>query len=121
MDIIIDFDGTVVKHKFPMIGDDIGAVPFLKKLVESNHNLILFTMRYDEYLKDAISWFEKNEIPLYGIQSNPRQTWTTSPKAWGDLIIDDIALGCPLTSDIEGNIFVDWVEVEKMLKHIIKS
>lgn len=25
--IVIDFDGTVVKHRYPAIGEDIGALP----------------------------------------------------------------------------------------------
>ena len=47
MDIVIDFDGTVVTHEFPKIGRDIGAVPVLKELVANGHRLILFTMRSD--------------------------------------------------------------------------
>ena len=37
MIIGIDFDGTCVKHAFPSIGDDIGAVPVLKELVDNGH------------------------------------------------------------------------------------
>lgn len=135
MDIILDFDGTCVTHDFPNIGKDIGAVPVLKKLIKNGHNLILFTMRSNisnphsddsniilksgDFLTDAVMWFVKNDIPLYGIQKNPTQhTWTTSPKAYGQLIIDDIGLGCPLKFDKNLSLrpFVDWVEVEKMLK-----
>ena len=134
MDIVIDFDGTVVSHEFPKVGNDIGAVPVLKKLVEAGHKLILFTMRSDiknpistcisiipvagNYLTDAVKWFDKNNIPLYGIQKNPDQSsWTTSPKAYGQIIIDDAALGIPLKADfkISARLFVDWGKVEKML------
>jgi len=45
MDINIDFDGSVVTHEYPHVGQDIGAVPVLQKLVENGHRLILFTMR----------------------------------------------------------------------------
>jgi hypothetical protein len=32
-------------------------------------------------LGDAIKWFKDNDIPLYGVQTNPTQKhWTTSPK-----------------------------------------
>lgn len=135
MDIVIDFDGTVVTHAFPKVGKDIGAVPVLKKLVEQGHRLILFTMRsnvenplsddpeiHDQsgnYLDDAVSWFIENEIPLYGIQKNPTQdTWTTSPKAYGQLIIDDAALGCPMAynKDISERPFVCWKSVEDWLE-----
>ena len=136
MYIVIDFDGTCVTHDFPRVGKDIGAVPVLKNLVKNGHKLILFTMRSDvqnpvsedtdihcqpgNYLSEAVDWFRKNKIPLYGIQTNPKQkTWTTSPKAYGQLIIDDAALGCPLKYDpnISDRPFVDWKEVKKYLKH----
>jgi hypothetical protein len=66
------------------------------------------------FLDDAINWFIKNEIPLYGIQTNPSQSsWTTSPKAYCQLYIDDAALGCPLVSAERD--YVDWVKVKKML------
>lgn len=125
MIIAIDFDGTCVTHEFPKVGKDINAVPVLKSLVESGHQLILFTMRSDtanpgggNYLTDAINWFKENDIPLYGIQTNPTQrTWTTSPKAYAQLYIDDAALGCPLirNSEYAERPFVDWGAVSYML------
>lgn len=135
MDILIDFDGTCVSYDFPRIGKDIGAVPVLKRLVKEGHRLILFTMRCDhqiepkasdpiilnikgDFLSDAVRWFEDNDIPLYGIQVNPTQhEWTTSPKAYGQIMIDDTALGCPLKFDesISKSPFVDWVKVEELL------
>lgn len=130
MNIAIDFDGTCVTHEFPLIGKNIGAVPVLKRLVKNGHNLILFTMRSDivnpqgednelhlesgNYLTDAVNWFKENDIPLYGIQTNPTQhTWTTSPKAYAHLYIDDAALGCPLKYDSahSDRPFVDWAKV----------
>lgn len=136
MDICIDFDGTCVSHEFPEIGKDIGAIPVLKELVEKGHLLILFTMRSDRkkkkkvngeeiiveenVLTEAIQWFEKNEIPLYGVQKNPTQRfWTSSPKAYGHLYIDDANLGCPLiTDDPESDRpYVNWQEVREILKN----
>jgi hypothetical protein len=58
MIIAIDFDGTCVTHEYPYIGKDIGAVPVLKELVSSGHQLILFTMRSGKELNDAI-WYSK--------------------------------------------------------------
>lgn len=135
MEINIDFDGTCVTHEFPKIGKDIGAIPVLKKLVEKGHKLILFTMRGDRFSKnptghpdihditglfltEAVNWFKENNIPLYGIQTNPTQKdWTNSPKSYAHLMIDDSALGCPLKTDlsISNRPFVDWIEVEKLL------
>lgn len=129
LEIIVDFDGTVVTHDFPRIGKDIGAVPVLKKLVANGHKLILFTMRSERpfinfngsvryVLDEAVEWFTENDIPLYGVNTNPDQkTWTSSPKAFGELIIDDIALGCPtkVDKDISQRPFVDWEKVEELL------
>lgn len=117
MDIVIDFDGSVVTHDYPRVGVSIGAVPILKKLVENKHRLVLFTMRSGKELMDAINWFKDNEIPLFGIQTNPTQhAWTDSPKAYGQLIIDDAALGCPLMmSSLSTRPYIDWVKVEEYL------
>lgn len=132
MDICIDFDGTCVTHEFPRIGEDIGAIPVLKELVAAGHKLILFTMRSDRkkkkkvgdetiiveenFLTDAINWFADNGITLYGVQKNPTQRfWTSSPKAYGHLYIDDANLGCPLITPTEGRPYVDWEETRKYL------
>ena len=121
MIINIDFDGTATTHEYPLVGKDIGAQKVLKKLTDNGHQLILFTMRSGQELTDAINWFKKNNIPLYGIQTNPTQSaWTTSPKSLADLILDDSALGCPLKYDptISSRYFVYWEIVEKMLVQI---
>lgn len=119
--INVDFDGTVVTHDYPYVGKDIGSVPVLKKLTDKGHQLILFTMRDGITLEHAVSWFKENDIPLYGIQRNPTQhTWTSSPKSYAQLMIDDSALGCPLKYDekISNRPFVDWEQVENYLKLI---
>jgi hypothetical protein len=123
MDILVDFDGTCTTHDFPYVGKEIGAPEVLRDLVLAGNRLILFTMRSDtrsgNYLKDAVKWFEKHDIPLYGIQENPTQrAWTTSPKAYGQLIIDDICLGIPLKVDPElsDRPFVDWEGCRKLME-----
>ena len=111
MIIGIDFDGTCVKHSYPHVGEDIGAVPVLKELVAKGHSLILWTMRSDETLEDAINWFKTNEIELYASQRNPTQdSWTSSPKAYCQIYIDDAALGSPLNNN-----HVDWIKVKEWL------
>lgn len=119
ININIDFDGTCVTHAYPNIGEDIGAIPILKTLTNNGHKLILFTMRSGDKLDEAVNWFNVNEIPLYGIQKNPTQKiWTTSPKSYAELMIDDSALGCPLKFDdnLSDRMFVDWNIVEEILK-----
>jgi len=136
MIIVIDFDGTCVTHDFPRIGEDIGAVPVLKQLIKEGHKLVLSTMRSDKptiqadavrgvhpipghYLSDAVQWFTQRDIHLYGIQSTPEQyLWTDSPKAYGDIYIDDRALGIPLKTNPNNPLspFVDWEEITRLLK-----
>ena len=114
----IDFDGTCVTHDYPRVGKDIGAVPVLKKLTDSGHLLILNTMRSGKELDDAVQWFIDNDIPLYGVNENPTQkSWTSSPKVYAHLYIDDAALGCPLKMDsaVSNRPFVDWIEIEKYI------
>lgn len=124
MDIVLDFDGTVVTHEFPIIGKHIGAVQVLKELTDKGHRLILFTMRCNKglgenYLDDAIEWFSQNAIPLYGVQSNPTQCeWTSSPKAYGQIIIDDTALGAPLINNGTDLPYIDWLKVKEYFNNL---
>ena len=115
--IAVDFDGTVVTHAYPEIGDDAGAVPVLKELTDNGCRLILYTMRHGKLLDDAIRWFRERGIPLYAVNENPsQQRWTSSPKVHADLYIDDSALGCPIK--FEAGIkrpFVNWVKVRQRL------
>lgn len=111
--IVIDFDGTVVKHRYPAVGDDIGAQPVLRKLLQNGHQLLLNTMRSrnssgEDTLQPALDWFAANNIPLHGINENPGQKeWTGSPKVYGEVYIDDGALGAPLKID-HGEKYIDW-------------
>lgn len=120
MDIGIDFDGTVVTHEFPEVGQPIGAQPVLERLVDEGHRLVLFTMRsngqeHGSVLDDAVQWFDDRDIPLYGVQENPNNNWSDSPKAYANLYIDDSALGCPLVEPFGRRPFVDWNAVESSL------
>ena len=115
--IAVDFDGTCVTHEYPYIGQDVGAVPVLRELVEQGHNLILYTMRSGKLEEDAVAWFKENGIPLYAVNSNPTQKkWTKSPKVHADLYIDDRTLGVPLIySETTSHPYVDWVKVREWL------
>lgn len=134
--IAVDFDGTCVSHDFPAIGKEIGAPPVLRAIAASGHRLVLFTMRSDvdnpittdpdivaesgDYLSQAVEWFKAHDIPLFGINKNPEQhTWTSSPKAYANMYIDDLALGVPLKMDsnISDGPFVDWAAVRRMLEN----
>ena len=124
MIIAVDFDGTCVTHEYPEIGESIGAEKVLRALVENGHQLVLCTMRGHkthegrDLLQEAVDWFEKNGIELYGVNETPFQhTWTDSPKPYAHLYIDDAALGCPkMKSDISDRPYVNWRELEMIFK-----
>lgn len=116
MIIAIDFDGTCVTHAYPAIGQEIGAPEVIKKLVERGDKIILFTMRSGQHLEEAVHWFEKNGLPLFGVNNNPEQhTWTASPKPYAHAYIDDAAVGVPLVHPEGALSFVDWGRVAVLL------
>ena len=120
MVVAIDFDGTVVSWKYPKVGEDIGAVPVLKDLVEAGHKIILCTMRDGQPLEEAKKWFEDNDIPLWAINRNPSQwTWSKSKKIHANLYIDDQALGAPLIYPGGGERpYLDWLKVRELLVNL---
>ena len=127
MIIAVDFDGTCVTHEFPYVGKEIGAAEVLKELTDKGHKIILFTMRShpeeinqnrtiggdiisNDTLQDAIDWFKKHDIPFFGVNENPTQKdWSSSPKPYAHIYIDDAALGVPLKKDsLSEKPYVDW-------------
>ena len=113
MIIGLDFDGTVVVHKYPKIGAELpNCFMVLKQLIANGHKIVLNTMRSGKELQEAVDYMTANGIKLYGVNKTPGQTnWTASPKVYAELYIDDAALGCPLDS----NGSVDWNEIENLL------
>jgi hypothetical protein len=118
MIIAIDFDGTIVKHEYPEIGE---LVPFAKEvinlLVNNGHKCFLYTMRSDKTLIEAKNFCISNGIRLCGWNESPNQ-FSLSPKQYANIYIDDAALGCPIRSDQDGRVFVDWLRVAEHLKVI---
>jgi hypothetical protein len=125
MYICVDFDGTIVDHRYPDIGPEApGAIAALKSFSKAGAKLILFTMRCGEELDQAVAYLKKNGVELYGVNHNPDQaSWTKSPKAYGHVYIDDAALGCP-TVNIEGFFrpCVDWAKViDEITRRALKA
>lgn len=119
--IAVDFDGTIVEHDYPRIGEEAPfAISVLKELIDNGIKIILYTMRSGDTLKEAVDWLTERGIELYGINENPTQkTWTDSPKPYADIYIDDAALGCPLTKSPNFRWVVDWEKVRKELSVVL--
>lgn len=93
MTIAVDFDGTIVEHKYPRIGK---ALPFafdtLKALQKEGHLLILWTSRSAKEMQEAVDFCSKNGVDFYAVNKNyPEEIYDSqiSRKIVADIYIDD--------------------------------
>ncbi|MCF8373181.1 MAG: hypothetical protein K9H64_16295 [Bacteroidales bacterium] len=97
MKIAVDFDGTVVEHKYPAIGEEmLFAFETLKQLQKQGHQLILWTFRAGNSLEEAVKYCRDNGIEFYAVnKSYPEEVFddTISRKIDADLFIDDRNVG----------------------------
>lgn len=116
--IAVDFDGTVVVHQYPKIGPRVhGALEVLRDLESAGHRIILLTMRSEQQLDEAVQWMNSHSVNIWAVNHNPEQAaWTTSPKVYAHIYIDDAALGCPTKPVWGERPVVDWLSVRDLLK-----
>ncbi len=98
MIIAVDFDGTVVEHRYPQIGRELlFAFETLKELQKQGHRLILWTYRSGKELDEAVEFCRKKGIEFYAVNKNyPEEIFeesTVSRKINADIYIDDKNLG----------------------------
>ncbi len=97
MIIAVDFDGTLVEHRYPEIGKEIlFAFDTLRDLQKQNHQLILWTVRSGAELDAAVEYCEQRGIVFYAVnKSYPEEKFdeTISRKINADIFIDDRNLG----------------------------
>lgn len=98
MRIAVDFDGTIVNHRYPAIGSEIPfAIATLRKLEEDGHEIILWTVREGHLLDEAVEFCRKRGLEFYSVNAEyPDAAWSgsgVSRKISADLYIDDLNLG----------------------------
>jgi len=99
MTIAVDFDGTIVRHRYPEIGEEIPfAVQTLKMLAEERHQLILWTVREGQLLDDAIAWCRERGLEFFAVNRDfPEEDITRNEnftrKLKVDMWIDDRNVG----------------------------
>ena len=99
MTIAVDFDGTIVTHEYPQIGKEIPfAIQTLKMLQQDGHKLILWSVRKDELLEDALRWCRERGLEFYAVNKEyPEEEMQNnifySRKLKVDLWIDDRNVG----------------------------
>ena len=113
MTIAVDFDGTIVEHRYPEIGEEIPfATDTLKMLIADRHRIILWTVREGKLLEDAIEWCRKRGVEFYAINRDyPEETTDNnqhfSRKLKVDVWIDDRNIGG----------IPDWGTIYNMISH----
>lgn len=117
MIIAIDFDGTIVTHEYPNIGRPVpGAIDTMLEFIKRGDKLILWTMRDGKELQQAINYCKDNGVDFWGINCNPDQEeWTSSPKAYANVYIDDAACNATLINNPNGRPYLDWLVVRHNL------
>ena len=114
MTIAVDFDGTIVEHRYPQIGEEIPfATDTLKMLIQDRHKLILWTVREGKLLDEAIEWCRKRGVEFYAVNREyPEETTKSNPYysrklSAVDVWIDDRNIGG----------LPDWGTIYRMVNH----
>jgi hypothetical protein len=113
MVIAVDFDGTIVEHRYPAIGPELPfAIDTLRQLAAEGHRLILWTVREGQYLDEAIEFCRSRGLEFYAVnrdypeeEQERNNRFTRKLKA--DLWIDDRNLGG----------LPDWGTIYEMIHH----
>lgn len=97
MTIAVDFDGTIVEHRYPEIGKELPfATDTLRALQEKGHKLILWTYRAGKHLEEAVEFCNSKGLVFYAVNKNyPEEKLNEkiSRKILADLYIDDRNFG----------------------------
>lgn len=113
MNIAVDFDGTIVTHRYPEIGEEIPfAIDTLKMLIQDHHKLILWSVREGELLDEAVQYCRERGVEFYAVNRDyPEETMDNnehfSRKLKVDMFIDDRNVGG----------LPDWGTIYRMIKH----
>ena len=110
MTIAVDFDGTIVHHRYPAIGKPVPfALETLEQLIADGHKLILWTVREGKLLDDAVDYCRQHGVEFYAVNAEyPDAGWSgsgVSRKIRADVYIDDRNLGG----------IPDWSEIYAMI------
>lgn len=99
MTIAVDFDGTIVEHRYPEIGREIPfATDTLKMLIADHHKLILWSVREGDLLEAAVEWCRKRGVEFYAVnrdfpEEDEEKNRHFSRKLKADFFIDDRNIG----------------------------
>lgn len=98
MTIAVDFDGTIVEHKYPEIGKERPfAIDTLLKLQSEGHKIILWSVREGRLLEDAVNFCKERGLEFYSVNSDTQTgalfKKVETRKLRADIYIDDRNIG----------------------------
>ena len=97
--IAVDFDGTIVEHRYPEIGREIPfAIDTLKRLRDEHHRIVLWTVREGRLLDEAVAFCRERGLEFYAVnrdypEEEKGQNNHYSRKLKADVFLDDRNLG----------------------------
>lgn len=97
--IAVDFDGTIVTHEYPNIGEELPfATETLRMLIRDHHRVILWSVREGKLLQDAIEWCRERGVEFYAVnrdypEEEKEKNNHYSRKLKADYFIDDRGIG----------------------------
>ena len=111
MVIAVDFDGTIVEHKYPAIGRELPfATETLRMLIRDRHKLILWSVREGRLLDEAVEWCRERGVEFYAVNRDypeeSREHDSFSRKLKADLFIDVVNIGG----------LSDWGSINEMVR-----
>ena len=109
--IAVDFDGTIVEHRYPEIGKELPfATETLRTLIKEHHRLILWSVREGKLLQGAIDWCHERGVDFWAVnrdypeeEENKNNHFSRKIKA--DYFIDDRNIGG----------LPDWGQIYRMI------
>lgn len=113
MIIAVDFDGTIVQHRYPEIGRPVpGAIKWLRQFHRAGARLVLWTCRCnptnDNEFSRACEWITSRNLGFVGFNDH---SWrhSLSSKINATVYIDDHGFGVPLIwPSNHHRPYVDW-------------
>ena len=117
MKIAVDFDGTIVTHEYPAIGEEIPfATETLRRLIADGHQLILWSVREEGALDEAVEWCRQHGVEFWAVNRDyPEEKIENnnhySRKLKVDMFIDDRNVGG----------LPDWGQIYRIVNVTIKA
>jgi len=111
--VAIDFDRTIAYQEEDLIPKRLlpNAKEVINWLYSQGCKVIIWTCRDKEHLENAINFLKSNGVKFHSVNKQVVD-FTTSPKVYSDIIIDDKnieSIGQP----------INWLRIKKTIKKLL--